>query len=156
MKREKLYKLLFLFIAVFALVPTLVNMVKVEETVYGNIVDVVSRRIYPGRVVICNGKIAEIVELESNECKDGVFILPGFVDSHIHIESTLMVPQNYARMAVANGVVAAVCDPHEIANVLGVEGIEFMISNSKGARFNFNYTISFAAINSVIRRNCNA
>ena len=50
-----------------------------------------------------------------------------------------MTPQNYARMAVANGVVAAVCDPHEIANVLGVEGIEFMFADSKGVRFNFNY-----------------
>lgn len=141
MIKVRLYKLLFLFIAVFAAISIFVYMIKVEETVCGNIVDVVSRRIYPGKVTICNGRIADIVELETDECKNGVYILPGFVDSHIHIESTLMVPQNYARMAVANGVVAAVCDPHEIANVLGVEGIEFMISSSKGARFNFNYTV---------------
>ena len=111
------------------------------ETVYGNIVDVVSRRIFPGKILIEGGKIAAIDEVSAAECKAGVFILPGFVDSHIHIESTLMTPRNYARMAVANGVVAAVCDPHEIANVLGVEGIEYMISDGKGVRFNFNYTV---------------
>lgn len=137
-------RLLFLPIAFFALAlmyayPKLAGN---TETVYGNIVDVVSRRIYPGKVLICDGKIVEIIELKKEECNNDAFILPGFVDSHIHIESTLMIPQHYARMAVANGVVAAVCDPHEIANVLGVEGIEFMISNSKDARFNFNYTVS--------------
>ena len=98
------------------------------ETVYGNIVDIVSRRIYPGKIAIEDGKIAEIEEVSAAECKNEGFILPGFVDSHIHIESTLMTPRNYARMAVENGVVAAVCDPHEIANVLGVEGIEYMES----------------------------
>ena len=111
------------------------------EIVYGNIVDVVSRRIYPGKMTICDGKLANIEEVDAEECKDKPFILPGFVDSHIHIESTLMTPQNYARMAVANGVIAAVCDPHEIANVLGVDGIEFMIADGKGIRFYFNYTV---------------
>ena len=111
------------------------------ETVYGNIVDVVSRRVFPGRVLIENGRIAQVEELPAAECQEGVFIMPGFVDSHIHIESTLMTPQNYARMAVANGVVAAVCDPHEIANVLGTEGIEYMIADGKGVRFNFNYAV---------------
>ena len=112
-----------------------------EEIVYGNVVDVVSRRIFPGKVLVCNGKIAGIEEVSGRECKSDAFILPGFIDSHIHIESTLMVPHNYARIAVANGVVAAVCDPHEIANVLGVEGVEYMISNGKSARFNFNFTV---------------
>ena len=99
------------------------------KIVYGNIVDVVSRKIYHGKITICSGKIADIQEVGADECKEQVFILPGFIDAHIHIESTLMTPQNYARMAIANGVIAAVCDPHEIANVLGVEGIEFMISD---------------------------
>ena len=67
------------------------------------------------------------------------YIMPGFVDSHIHIESTLMVPENYARLAVANGIVAAVCDPHEIANVLGMDGVEFMVDNGRKGRFNFCY-----------------
>ena len=105
--------------------------------IYGNIVDVPARRIYPGRITLCNGKISSIEELP-NENLAG-YILPGFVDSHIHIESTLMVPRNYARMAVANGVVAAVCDPHEIANVLGVPGVDFMIEDGKNVRFNFSF-----------------
>lgn len=106
-------------------------------TVSGNVVDLLSRRIFPGRVEVCNGKI---VSVEETAQADGAgYILPGFVDSHIHIESTLMVPHNYARMAVANGVVAAVCDPHEIANVLGMEGVEYMIEDGKGSKFNFYF-----------------
>lgn len=107
-----------------------------EKILYGNIVDVIARRIFPGRVEVRNGRIAAVEEMEG---EFGSFILPGFVDSHIHIESTLMVPQNYARMAVASGVVAAVCDPHEIANVLGTEGIDFMIEDGRNVRFNFSF-----------------
>ena len=114
------------------------------EILYGNIVDVVARRIYPGRCTVCDGKVSSIEELAGtdahvSECVN--YIMPGFVDSHIHIESTLMVPQNYARMAVANGVVAAVCDPHEIANVLGTDGVEFMIEDGRNVCFNFNYAV---------------
>ena len=98
-----------------------------EKTLFGNIVDVKARRSFSGKVTVCNGKIASIEEMGSEQ--EGVYILPGYVDSHIQIESTLMVPQNYARMAVASGVVAAVCDPHEIANVLGTEGVDFMIED---------------------------
>ena len=112
-----------------------------DKTLYGNVVDVVSKRVFPGKVVVRDGKIANIEEIKAEECKEQQYILPGFVDSHIHIESTLMTPYNYGRMAVAKGVIAAVCDPHEIANVLGVEGIEFMIADGKGVRFNFNYTV---------------
>lgn len=103
----------------------------------GNVVDLLSRRIFPGKVEVRNGKI---VSVEETAQADGAgYILPGFVDSHIHIESTLMAPHNYAQMAVANGVVAAVCDPHEIANVLGMEGVEYMIEDGKGSRFNFYF-----------------
>lgn len=112
--------------------------------IYGKIVDVISKEIYPGKITICDGKISAIERLPESDdlaarCVD--YIMPGFVDSHLHIESTLMVPQNYARMAVANGVVAAVCDPHEIANVLGTEGVDFMIRNGKNVRFNFSYAV---------------
>lgn len=111
---------------------------------FGKIVDAIARRIYHGGISFCDGRICSIEEIPAWDeryalCKN--FILPGFVDSHIHIESTLMVPQNYARMAVANGVVAAVCDPHEIANVLGIEGIDFMIEDGKNVRFNFSYAV---------------
>ena len=104
----------------------------------GNIVDIMAKDIFPGEVTIANGKITSIKRNES--CYE-TYILPGFIDSHIHIESTLMIPENYARMAVKNGVVAAVCDPHEIANVLGVEAIDYMIENGKKARFNFNFMV---------------
>ncbi len=108
------------------------------RTIQGNIVDIASRRIYPGELTMCNGQISSIKETIAEY---DTYILPGFVDSHIHIESTLMVSENYARMAVANGVVAAVCDPHEIANVLGVEGLDFMIENAKKTRFYFNFAV---------------
>ena len=101
----------------------------ISKTIHGNIVDISGRRIFPGTVTICEGRIADIKEDSSKADGSLPFILPGFIDSHIHIESTLMVPENYARLAVANGIVGAVCDPHEIANVLGVSGIEYMIEN---------------------------
>lgn len=108
-----------------------------HHTVSGNVVDLLSRRIFPGKVEVCNGKIVSVEEIAQ---ADGAgYILPGFVDSHIHIESTLMVPHSYARMAVANGVVAAVCDPHEIANVLGMDGVGYMIEDGKSALFNFYF-----------------
>ena len=112
--------------------------------VYGKIVDVLARKIYHGRVTVVDGKIASIEEVKAGDPEygdDRNYILPGFVDSHIHIESTLMVPRNYARMAVANGVVAAVCDPHEIANVLGVDGVDFMMQDGRNVRFNFSYAV---------------
>ena len=110
------------------------------KTIVGNIVDIPGRSIFPGRIVIENGKIASITPDSSLGSETLPYILPGFIDSHIHIESTLMVPENYARLAVANGVTAAVCDPHEIANVLGMEGVDYMIENGKTVRFNFHFT----------------
>ncbi len=67
------------------------------------------------------------------------YILPGFVDAHIHIESSMLVPSEFARLAVTHGTVATVSDPHEIANVLGVQGVEFMIENGKKVPFKFNF-----------------
>src|SRR5690606_16025541 len=67
------------------------------------------------------------------------YILPGFVDAHIHIESSMLVPSEFARLAVTHGTVATVSDPHEIANVLGVEGVEFMIENGNKVSFKFNF-----------------
>lgn len=113
-------------------------------TLCGNIVDVLARKIYPGRITVVDGIISSVEEVSSDDPAYGScsnYILPGLVDSHIHIESTLMVPRNYARMAVANGVVAAVCDPHEIANVLGVDGVDFMMKDGRNVRFNFSYAV---------------
>ncbi len=102
----------------------------------GQIVDIQNKRIYKGEVTIENGKIASIVEKDHNV---GHFILPGFVDAHIHIESSMLVPSEFAPLAVRHGTVATVSDPHEIANVLGIEGVEFMIENGKQTPFKFYF-----------------
>lgn len=102
----------------------------------GNIVDVVNKRIFKGEVLIENGKIKSVTEKSHNV---NHFILPGFIDAHIHIESSMLVPSEFARIAVTHGTVATVSDPHEIANVLGVKGVEFMIANGKQTPFKFNF-----------------
>jgi adenine deaminase len=96
----------------------------------GIIVDAVSRRQFKGEITVENGKITSIKEKEHN---NEHYILPGLVDAHVHIESSMTVPSVFARMAVAKGTVAVVSDPHEIANVMGEEGIDFMIEDSKKA-----------------------
>ena len=102
----------------------------------GQIVDIQNKRIYKGEITFQNGKIISIQEKEH-----GVnhYILPGFVDAHIHIESSMLVPSEFAKLAVTHGTIATVSDPHEIANVLGVEGVEFMIENGKEVPFKFNF-----------------
>lgn len=102
----------------------------------GNIVDIPNKRIFKGEITIENGKIASISEKDHNV---NHYILPGFVDAHIHIESSMLVPSEFARLAVKHGTVATVSDPHEIANVLGVEGVAFMIENGKKVPFKFNF-----------------
>ncbi|MGY8909765.1 MAG: adenine deaminase, partial [Flavobacteriales bacterium] len=104
--------------------------------VQGNIVDIQNKRIYKGEVEVENGKIKEIRAVNhSNEN----YILPGFVDAHIHIESSMLVPSEFAKVAVLHGTVATVSDPHEIANVLGVKGVDFMIENGKKVPLKFNF-----------------
>lgn len=105
-------------------------------TLSGQIVDLVQSRIFPGKITVNNGKIAEITELPSAEMR---YIMPGFVDAHIHIESSMVPPTEFARMAVCHGTVATVSDPHEIANVLGVEGIDYMIRSGKRGHFKFYF-----------------
>jgi len=104
--------------------------------VRGNIVDILNRRIFKGEVKIENGKIKDIQE---KDCHEDHYILPGFIDAHIHIESSMLVPSEFAKVAVKHGTVATVSDPHEIANVLGIEGVEFMIQNGKQTPFKFNF-----------------
>jgi len=107
-------------------------------TKFGHIVDVVNRRIYDGCLEIQNGRIIRITEAEVP--KSAVYILPGFYDSHVHIESTLLLPEYYARLAVEQGTIGAICDPHEIANVLGKEGVEYMIQNGRKVNFHFHFS----------------
>lgn len=104
--------------------------------VQGNIVDIENNRVYKGQVEVENGKILEIKAV--NHSIEN-YILPGFVDAHIHIESSMLVPSEFAKTAVVHGTVATVSDPHEIANVLGVKGVNFMIENGKKVPLKFNF-----------------
>ena len=104
--------------------------------VKGNIIDILNKRIFKGEVVIENGYISAIREV-NHEVEN--YILPGFVDAHIHIESSMVVPSEFAKIAVLHGTVATVSDPHEIANVLGVQGVDFMIENGKKVPLKFNF-----------------
>ncbi|WP_136481343.1 adenine deaminase [Cognatitamlana onchidii] len=104
--------------------------------IQGNILDIHSKRIFKGEITVQNGMITSVLE-KNHDIEH--FILPGFVDAHIHIESSMLVPSEFARIAVKHGTVATVSDPHEIANVLGVEGVEFMIENGKQVPFKFNF-----------------
>ena len=107
------------------------------------ILDVVSNTIYPARITIEDGIFKEVTPITINE-HDLVdvrgLMIPGFIDSHIHIESSMVSPAQFARIAVRHGTTAVVTDPHEIANVLGIEGIEAMIENADQVPFNFYFT----------------
>jgi len=102
----------------------------------GNIVDIENQRIFKGEIIVENDKI---VSIEEKSHYVETYILPGFIDAHIHIESSMLVPSEFAKIAVKHGTVATVSDPHEIANVLGVKGVEFMIENGKQVPFKFNF-----------------
>ncbi|MEO7834432.1 MAG: amidohydrolase family protein, partial [Ginsengibacter sp.] len=104
----------------------------------GNIVDVESREIFFGEINIENGSIksiGKICELKNNS----PFIMPGFIDAHVHIESSMLIPSEFAKLAVVHGTVGTVSDPHEIANVCGIKGVEYMIENGKTVPFKFHF-----------------
>ncbi|MEM8898408.1 MAG: adenine deaminase [Bacteroidota bacterium] len=105
-------------------------------TIAGQIIDIVNQRIFPGEITIENGKISSIQEVEE---APGHYILPGFIDAHVHVESSMLTPAAFGKMAVCHGTIATVSDPHEIANVLGIEGVEFMIQNGKQIPFKFYF-----------------
>jgi adenine deaminase len=104
--------------------------------VQGNIVDIQNKQVFKGEVDVENGKI-KAVRKSSHSIEN--YILPGFIDAHIHIESSMLVPSEFAKIAVVHGTVATVSDPHEIANVLGVKGVDFMIENGKKVPLKFNF-----------------
>lgn len=110
----------------------------------GNVVDVFAKKIYPATLVVSEGKIQSITPIveETNShtsTKKYAYILLGFIDSHVHIESSMLVPSEFAKLAVKHGTVATVSDPHEIANVCGMQGVQFMIENGKTVNFKFNF-----------------
>lgn len=104
--------------------------------VSGTIVDVVAGTSYPGTLEIKNSRI---ISIERGGGPYDTFIIPGLIDAHVHIESSMMVPSEFARLAVRHGTVATVSDPHEIANVMGTRGIDFMIENSRQTDFKFYF-----------------
>ena len=104
--------------------------------IQGQIVDIPNRKIYSGEITIENGKITSIIEAAHNV---KTYILPGFVDAHIHIESSMLVPSEFAKIAVLHGTVGTISDPHEIANVLGKDGVHYMIDNGKKVPFKFHF-----------------
>ena len=108
-------------------------------TINGNLVDIQHQRIYFAEVTVDRDRISTIKEISSTPKEGEYYLLPGFVDSHVHIESSMLVPSEFARLAVVHGTVSTVSDPHEIANVCGMEGVEFMIENGKTVPFKFNF-----------------
>lgn len=104
--------------------------------IQGQIVDIQNKRIYTGEITVENGKIISIIE-KNHALKN--YIIPGFIDAHIHIESSMLVPSEFAKIAVLHGTVATISDPHEIANVLGKAGVYYMIENSKKVPLKFHF-----------------
>lgn len=107
-------------------------------SIRGNLTDVWKKKIYNAEIKVENGIITSIQELGEQQ-QNVHFILPGFIDSHVHIESSMLVPSEFAKLAVVHGTVATVSDPHEIANVCGMKGIDFMIENGRQVPFKFYF-----------------
>lgn len=103
--------------------------------IQANLVDIPSKKIYPAKVAVQGGKITQIQEIQPD--KELPFLMPGFIDAHVHVESSMLVPSEFARLAVVHGTVATISDPHEIANVCGKQGVEYMIENGKQVPFHF-------------------
>lgn len=114
-------------------------MQKRKFSLSGNIIDLKAKTIFKGTVHIDNGIIVKIVKEAVTEDH---YIMPGLIDSHIHIESSMLIPSEFAKLAVVHGTVATVSDPHEIANVLGIDGVKYMISNGNKVPFKFYFGAS--------------
>lgn len=110
-------------------------------TVSGYFVDIPKKQIYPAVVHIQEGKISLVEKTTAENISSEQYILPGFIDSHVHIESSMLIPSEFARLAVVHGTVGTVSDPHEIANVCGIAGVDYMIENGKQVPFKFNFGV---------------
>ncbi|RMD69097.1 MAG: adenine deaminase, partial [Bacteroidetes bacterium] len=108
-----------------------------KHTLEGQIVSLHERRIFPGRVQVAGGRVVAVEEDPS--VSEKTYLLPGFVDAHVHIESSMLVPSAFAALALPHGTLATVSDPHEIANVLGVSGVEFMLENAALSPLKFHF-----------------
>ncbi len=112
----------------------------------GQLVDIPAEKIYPAEVVLADGKVQSITPLEVPYDSGAIidpatlpYILPGFIDAHVHIESSLLIPSEFARLAIVHGTIGTVSDPHEIANVCGLPGVEFMVRNGATVPFYFRF-----------------
>src|SRR6187401_2088409 len=108
-------------------------------SISGNLIDIHQKKIYAADITVKEGKIHSIKPIHDSALTTRHYLLPGFIDAHVHIESSMLVPSEFARLAVVHGTVSTVSDPHEIANVCGMQGIEFMIENGKTVPFKFNF-----------------
>ncbi len=108
-------------------------------TFKANLVNIKKKEITPSLIEVKEGKIVSVTSIDK---KCSHFVLPGFIDAHIHIESSMLIPSEFARLAVLHGSVASVSDPHEIANVLGIKGVEFMLKNAEKTPFKFYFGAS--------------
>lgn len=115
------------------------NIMQNSFSVTANLVDILNKKIYPAEVVVENKIIKSITPIPNSQFPVPNYVLPGFIDSHVHVESSMLIPSEFARLAVVHGTVATISDPHEIANVCGMEGVEFMIENGKQVNFKFNF-----------------
>lgn len=106
-------------------------------SIFGQLVDIQNRKIFSAEITLENGKILSINPIAENTSLP--FILPGFIDAHVHVESSMLVPSEFARLAVCHGTVATISDPHEIANVCGMEGVNYMIENGNKVPFKFYF-----------------
>ncbi len=104
------------------------------QSIIANVVDAYRRTITPSEVLVKDGIIQEI---RLTSIAPSSFLVPGFVDAHVHVESSMLIPSEFARAAVVQGTVGTVSDPHEIGNVLGVQGVEFMLENAATVPFKF-------------------
>lgn len=109
------------------------------QKIAGKIVDIRNKKIFDGEVEFDNGKIISLKPLNLLNSLQLPYILPGFIDSHVHVESSMLVPSEFAKLAVVHGTVATISDPHEIANVCGMKGVEYMIANGKTVPFKFHF-----------------
>ncbi|MCW3074366.1 MAG: ade [Flaviaesturariibacter sp.] len=108
-------------------------------TITANLVDIQQRTIYPAQVTVEDQRIKDIQPVNVSIDQPLNYILPGFIDAHVHIESSMLIPSEFARLAVVHGTVGTVSDPHEIANVCGLKGVEYMIDNGNTVPFKFNF-----------------
>ncbi|MCH2114219.1 MAG: amidohydrolase family protein, partial [Pirellulales bacterium] len=105
-----------------------------SQTILARVVDIGARRVFAAEVTVVAGRI---VALTPSDSEPRTFLLPGFIDAHVHVESSMLVPTEFARAAVTHGTVASVSDPHEIGNVLGVAGVHYMLDNASATPFKF-------------------